>query len=77
LTEYRHRLGTRFGVTAFAGGGPVASRLDALADGTSHFAGGLGVRYRVSKRFPVALSLDWAINDTGDSATYIYIGQAF
>jgi hemolysin activation/secretion protein len=71
--EYRHRLGTRLGVTAFAGGGQVASRLDVLADGTSHFAGGLGVRYRVSKRFPVDFSLDWAINDAGYSATYIYI----
>lgn len=75
--EYRHRLGTRFGVTAFAGGGRVASGLDALADGTTHYAGGLGVRYRVSKRFPVDFSLDWAINNEGDKATYIYIGQAF
>jgi hypothetical protein len=33
--------------------------------------------YRVSKRFPVDSSLGWMLNDAGDSATCIYVGQAF
>lgn len=75
--EYRHRLGERFGVTVFAGAGLVASNFGDLADGSARHAGGIGLRYRVSKRFPVDFSVDQAINDAGDSSTYIYIGQAF
>lgn len=75
--EYRHRLSKRFGITVFAGAGLVSNDFGDLAEGATRHAGGIGLRYRVSKRFPVDFSIDQAFNDAGDTSTYISIGQAF
>ncbi|MEI4234929.1 hypothetical protein [Roseovarius sp. D22-M7] len=69
--EYRKRLGKRIGVVAFGGVGAVGDRLDALDDVGA--AAGLGLRYRVSKKFPV----DGSRNEEGESLLYISVGQRF
>lgn len=73
--ELRYQLGGRFGVVALAG----ASRLGAgFSDlGATVSAGGVGIRIRLSRTYPLDFSVDQTINDEGDSYTYIYIGQSF
>ncbi len=38
---------------------------------------GLGLRYRVSKKFPVDFAVDGSLSDEGDSLLYISVGQRF
>lgn len=73
--EYRKRLGKRIGVVAFGGVGAVGDGFDDLDDVGS--AIGLGLRYRVSKKFPVDFAVDGSINDEGDRLLYISVGQRF
>ena len=73
--EYRKRLGKRIGVVAFGGVGAVGGALDDLNDVGA--AGGLGLRYRVSGKFPVDFAVDGSINEEGDSLLYISVGQRF
>jgi outer membrane translocation and assembly module TamA len=73
--EYRKRLGKRIGVVAFAGVGAVGDGLDTLNDVGA--AAGLGLRYRVSKKFPVDFAVDGSISEEGDSLLYISVGQRF
>jgi outer membrane protein assembly factor BamA len=75
--EYRHRLTNRFGAVAFAGAGQTGDSFSNLSEDGTHSAAGLGVRYRVSKKFPVDLSVDWARNDDSEDQLYIYVGQRF
>jgi outer membrane protein assembly factor BamA len=76
--EYRGRFGeSRFGYVVFAGMGAVASDLSQLTDADTLTAGGVGLRYRVSRQFPVDFSLDVAINDQDAVTTYLYVGQRF
>lgn len=73
--EYRRRLGKRIGIVAFAGAGGVGNSFASLADFGS--AAGLGLRYRVSKKFPVDFAVDGSVNDEGESFLYISVGQRF
>lgn len=73
--EYRRRLGARIGVVAFAGAGVVGGGFSALDDFGS--AAGLGLRFRVSKKFPVDFAVDGSVNDDGESLLYISVGQRF
>ncbi|MFX0542453.1 BamA/TamA family outer membrane protein [Roseovarius sp. S4756] len=73
--EYRKRLGKRIGVVAFGGVGAVGGGFNDLDDVGS--AVGLGLRYRVSKKFPVDFAVDGSISDEGDSLLYISVGQRF
>lgn len=73
--EYRKRLGKRIGVVAFGGVGAVGDGLDDLDDVGS--AVGLGLRYRVSKTFPVDFAIDGSVSDEGDGLLYISVGQRF
>lgn len=76
--EYRGRFGeSRFGYVAFAGMGAVASDLAGLGDAETLVAGGVGLRFRVSRQFPVDFSLDVAINEQDEVTTYLYVGQRF
>jgi outer membrane protein assembly factor BamA len=76
--EYRGRFGaSRFGYVAFAGVGAVASDFSDLGDADALTAGGVGLRFRVSRQFPVDFSLDVAINEQDQVTTYISIGQRF
>ena len=73
--ELRGRLTERLGAVAFAGTGAVGESLDALD--SNGMAAGLGVRYRVSKKFPVEFAVDVASNDEDEQTLYIYVGQRF
>lgn len=75
--EYRGRLSKRFGYTVFAGAGGVASSIGDFNSTSFEAAGGLGLRYRLSKKVPMDFSFDAAINSNGETTTYISIGQRF
>ncbi|MCA0905706.1 BamA/TamA family outer membrane protein [Ruegeria marisrubri] len=75
--EYRHRFTKRLGAVAFAGAGQTGDSFSTLSSDGTQFAAGLGIRYRVSKKFPLDLSVDWARNDDSQDQLYIYVGQRF
>ncbi|MGV6849495.1 MAG: BamA/TamA family outer membrane protein [Marinibacterium sp.] len=73
--ELRARITKRLGGVVFAGTGAVGPAFDSLGDpGT---AGGIGLRYRVSKKFPVEFSVDVSHNSLDEQLLYIYVGQRF
>lgn len=74
--EYRGRIGERFGYVAFAGMGEVQRTSISLDSGVG-YAGGVGLRYQVSKDFDLDLSLDVTLNDQNEELLYLYVGQAF
>jgi outer membrane translocation and assembly module TamA len=72
--EYRGRFSERWGWVAFGGVGGVG---DALGeDDVIKPAGGVGLRYRLSRDFGLDFSADIAVGDEG-AAGYVYLGQAF
>jgi hypothetical protein len=38
---------------------------------------GLGLRYRVSEKFPVDFAVDGSVSEDGDGLLYISVGQRF
>lgn len=75
--EYRQRLSGRFGFVVFGGIGWTGSSFSSLTDDGDRVAGGLGLRYRVSKDFPIDFSVDVSRNNQGDDFVYVYVGQSF
>lgn len=75
--EYRLTLTPRFGGVVFGGAGLVGPTYADIADGGTHGAVGLGLRYRVSKKFPVDLSVDVTRNTIDENQLYVYVGQRF
>ncbi len=75
--EYRQRLGSRFGFVAFGGMGWTGESFSSLTDNGDRIAGGVGLRYRVSKKFPVDLSVDVSTNNDDEEFLYIFVGQRF
>ena len=75
--EYRQRLGKRFGFVVFGGIGWTGESYGDLTDNGDRIAGGLGLRYRVSQKFPVDLSLDVSTNNDDEEFLYIFVGQRF
>ncbi|WP_254694243.1 BamA/TamA family outer membrane protein [Sulfitobacter sp. SK012] len=75
--EIRQRLGKRFGVVAFGGFGWTGPSFGSLTDNGLRAAGGLGVRYRVSQKFPIDFSVDMSMNNDSEDFLYIYVGQRF
>ncbi|MEM9393167.1 MAG: BamA/TamA family outer membrane protein [Pseudomonadota bacterium] len=73
--EVRQRFTQRIGGVVFAGVGWSGETVDDLWDNDANLAAGLGVRYRVSRNFPVDFSVDVSRNDRGDDLVYIYVGQ--
>ena len=61
----------------FAGASVVGPQLDQLGGSGLLYAGGAGLRFRLSKEFPLDFSVDTSLNKRGDVYTYIYIGQSF
>lgn len=74
---WRGRITERFGYAVFAGAGAVAGSFNALDSAQLHKAAGLGVRYRLSKKFPLEFAVDGTINDEDDRLVYLYVGQRF
>jgi len=75
--EYRRQMTKRLGMVAFGGIGQVGPSFGDLDLGGTHSAAGLGMRYRVSKKFPLDFSIDVSRNNLGDNLLYIYVGQRF
>ncbi|MBK0328174.1 BamA/TamA family outer membrane protein [Rhodobacteraceae bacterium F11138] len=75
--EYRRTMTKRLGAVMFAGIGWTGDSLATLHDAGRHSAAGIGVRYRVSTKYPVDLSIDGSINDQGDELLNVYVGQRF
>ncbi|KIC37616.1 hypothetical protein RA26_09020 [Leisingera sp. ANG-M7] len=75
--EYRRRFSRRWGGVVFAGTGWTGPEFGDLTQGGSHSAAGAGVRYRVSKKFPVDFSIDVSRNNEQETQLYVYVGQRF
>ena len=75
--EYRKRFSKRWGGVIFAGTGWTGPEFGDLTQGGSHSAAGAGVRYRVSKKFPVDFSIDVSRNNEQETQLYVYVGQRF
>jgi hypothetical protein len=73
--EYRRRLG-RFGVTAFAGAAQIAPTPGELSTHDLLVAGGVGVRFRLTKQFPINYRADVAYGRDGVQL-YFSVGEAF
>lgn len=74
---YRAPLYKRLGYALFAGSGRVARNLGDLDDAQALYAAGAGLRFRLSKKYPVDFSVDVAINRQSETSTYVYLGQRF
>lgn len=75
--EFRGRMTKRFGYAVFAGIGGVANGFGSFNSDTTEVAGGIGLRYRLSKGVPLDFAFDVAYNSKGETTTYITIGQRF
>lgn len=75
--EYRKRFSKRWGGVVFAGTGWTGPEIGDLTQGGSHSAAGAGLRYRVSRKFPVDFSIDVSRNNAQETQLYVYVGQRF
>lgn len=75
-TEWRRRLGGKFGVVAFAGIGGVAPGIGSIGQSTILPAAGGGIRYEVSSEYRVNVRLDAAVG-RDSSAIHLSLGEAF
>lgn len=75
--EYRHTFTKRLGGVAFVGAGTVAGQFPNSASTAQKHAGGLGLRYRLSKKFPVDFAIDGSRNSFNENQIYVYVGQRF
>lgn len=75
--EFRQAISGRFSAVAFAGVGKTGEDLDALFGSPLRSAGGVGVRFQLSKKFKAVFSVDASINDEREDLLYIYVGQRF
>ena len=74
--EYRGRISESWGYVGFAGFGVVAPQFSGLIDREPLPSAGGGIRYRVSEKNQLDLSLDVTVSKA-DSAIYLYVGQSF
>ncbi len=75
--EYRHQFSDRFSGVAFAGFGNTGSDFASISDTDVRYAGGLGMRFQLSKEFKAVFSVDMSYNDRKEDLLYIYVGQRF
>ena len=75
--EYRHQFSNRFSGVAFAGFGNTGSDFTSISDTDVRYAGGLGMRFQLSKKFKAVFSVDVSYNDREEDLLYIYVGQRF
>ncbi|MEQ9693944.1 hypothetical protein [Shimia sp. SDUM112013] len=75
--ELRRRIGERWAILGFAGyGRTTAGGGSAITNNNEAFTGGLGVRYRVARRFGLDMGLDVAVGPE-DTIVYIQLGHAW
>lgn len=75
-TEARFHTEGRLGGTVFAGFGQVAPEVGELVDAAVLPAGGLGLRYQLTRRFPMHMRLDYAWGKNGN-LLYFSVAEAF
>ena len=75
--EYRGRISERFGYVAFAGFGGGGQDLGEISFSNGGAAIGVGLRYRIAKKFGLDYAVDYARNDSGDDYLYLTLGQKF
>lgn len=75
--EFRDRLTDRIGYVVFAGAGSVGDTFSDALSQDYKGAAGVGLRFRLSKSFPLDYAIDIAVNDRGEDLLYISIGQRF
>ena len=75
--EFRDRLTNRIGYVVFAGAGSVGETFSDAISQDYKAAAGVGLRFRLSKSFPLDYAIDVAINDRGEDLLYISVGQRF
>ncbi len=73
--EYRGRLSQRIGYVAFADIGGGGDSIREISTDNGGYAGGVGVRFRLSRQFALDYSADYAVNNEGDGLLYLYLGQ--
>ena len=76
-SELRVRATDRIGLTVFGGASAIAGAFDEMSGDELLYAGGVGLRYRLSQKFPLDFSVDGAWNADREFSTYVYIGQIF
>jgi hypothetical protein len=74
--ELRYHFEGRFGVAVFAGFGLVAPDAAGILDARVLPAGGLGLRYRLVRKFPLHMRLDSAWG-RDENLIYFGVGEAF
>ena len=73
----RQQLSERFRAVGFAGIGMTGADFSDFNSDGLHIAGGVGLRFKLSRKFDADFSLDVAYNDEGTETIYIYVGQRF
>lgn len=74
--EWRQKITAHWYAAVFAGIGEVEPRITDLSASDVLASAGLGIRYRLGKKNPVNLRLDWAYGKDG-GAWYFSVGEAF
>ena len=75
--EYRRPVWRFVGLTAFAGAGSVAPDLGALLQEKVHWAYGVGLRIRLSKKDKINLRFDLGWNEESELFPYLTVAEAF
>ena len=74
--EVRWHAPNRFGAVAFGGFGQVAPELSKLPDAQVLWAAGAGLRFQMTKEYPMHMRLDLAWGET-ERLLYFSVGEAF
>jgi outer membrane protein assembly factor BamA len=74
--ELRYHTAGRLGAVAFAGFGQVAPALGDIFEADILPAGGVGLRYRLTRNFPMHMRVDYAWGRNG-SLLYFGVAEAF
>ena len=74
--ELRFHSAGRLGATVFYGFGQVAPRVRDLPDAAVFNAGGVGLRFQLTRQFPMHMRLDYAWGET-ENLFYFSVGEAF
>ena len=75
-TELRYHSSGRFGAAAFGGFGQVAPTVGDIIKAQVLLAGGLGVRYQMTEKYPMHMRFDYSWGRDGD-LFYFGVGEAF
>jgi hypothetical protein len=75
-TELEYLLTTRWSVLGFGGLGKAEMDADRLDSGETVYAGGVGFRYLIARRFGLKAGMDFAWSNN-DRAFYIQVGTAW